>query len=118
MGLSVMVQRDAEWLTITAAGPATLSDFKGFADLIARICQDEHRDTVLVDLREVEQSLSFTEHLQMGAYIAQRLAFLSRMATVVPPVARSGNSERAAQKSGLQLRTFTDMDEALGWLRA
>jgi hypothetical protein len=39
------------------------------------------------------------------------------MATVVPVALRTGNSERAAQKSGLKLRTFTDIGEARAWLR-
>ena len=65
--------------------------------------------------RELDAPVSLIQ--EMGAYIAERLAFLTRMATVVPQAARSGNSERAAQKSGLKLRTFTDMDEAKAWLR-
>lgn len=118
MALSVIVERGAEWLTVKAVGPATLSDFKGFADLIARICADEQRHAVLIDLREVEQKLSFTEHLQMGAYVAERLAPVGKVASVVPAQDRSGNSERAAQKSGLALRTFTGIEEAMAWLRA
>jgi hypothetical protein len=38
------------------------------------------------------------------------------MATVVPERLRSGNSERAAQKSGLRLRTFVSLREAREWL--
>jgi hypothetical protein len=116
MALDVSVAREAGLLAVKARGAATLADFKGFADLIATICREEQREFVLVDLLDVAQSLSFTEHLQLGVYIAERLGFLTRMATVVPEEARSGNSERAAQKSGLRLRTFTDLAQARAWV--
>jgi hypothetical protein len=116
MGLAVDLQRDGDLLIVRGRGGASLADLKGFADLVARICTDEQRQRVMVDLLEVDQELSFTEHLQLGVYIAERLGFLAKMATVVPPQARSGNSERAAQKSGLKLRTFLSLTEARDWL--
>jgi hypothetical protein len=116
MALDVSVTREDELLVVKGRGAAQLVDLKGFADLVATICRDEQREFVLVDLVDVQQSLTFTEHLQLGVYIAQRLSFLTRMATVVPLAQRTGNSERAAQKSGLKLRTFTDMGEAREWL--
>ena len=116
MALDVSLARTDELLRVKGRGAATLADLKGFADMIATICRDEQRAFVLVDLRNVEQHLTFTEHLQLGVYIAEKLNFLTRMATVVPVADRSGNSERAAQKSGLHLRSFTDMVEAEAWM--
>lgn len=116
MALDLSVAREDGLLTVKARGTATLVDLKGFADLVATICREEQRELVLVDLLEVSQTLTFTEHLQLGLYTAEKLAFLARMATVVPLQARTGNSERAAQKSGLRLRTFTEMAEARAWL--
>lgn len=116
MALDVSVAREEGLLVVKGRGEAHLADLKGFADLVATICRDEQRDFVLVDLLDVQQSLSFTEHLQLGVYIAQKLSFLTRMATVVPPAQRTGNSERAAQKSGLKLRTFTDLRAARDWI--
>ena len=40
------------------------------------------------------------------------------MATVVTPANRKGSSEKAAQRLGLPLRTFTDPDEAVDWISA
>jgi hypothetical protein len=116
MALAVTVQREAGLLLVAGQGRAGLADLKGFADLIATICTEEQRTHVLVNLLEVEQDLAFTDHIQLGVYIAEKLGFLHKMATVVPERLRSGNSERAAQKSGLKLRTFTSLDEARGWL--
>ena len=116
MALDVSLDRNGQLLVVTGRGHAALADLKGFADLIGTVCREEQRTHALVDLTHVEQDLTFTDHLQLGVYIADSLQFLEKMATVVPAAARSGNSERAAQKSGLRLRTFTDMDEARQWL--
>jgi len=116
MSLAVTVQREGDLLMVVGQGRATLADLKGFADLVATICTDEQRQRVLVNLLEVEQALTFTDHLQLGVYIADKLGFLQKMATVVPAQYRSGNSERAAQKSGLKLRTFLSLTEARDWL--
>jgi hypothetical protein len=116
MPLDVSVTRENELLVVKGRGDAALADLKGFADMIATICREEQRQLVLIDLLDVQQALSFTEHLQLGVYIAERLGFLTRMATVVPLDQRSGNSERAAQKSGLKLRTFSDLGEARAWM--
>jgi hypothetical protein len=118
MALDVSISREDKLLVVKGRGEATLADLKGFATMIATICSDEQRQFVLIDLLEVQQALSFTEHLQLGVFIAERLGFLARMATVVPAELRSGNSERAAQKSGLKLRTFTDLNEARAWMRS
>jgi hypothetical protein len=40
------------------------------------------------------------------------------VATVVTPANRKGTSEKAAQKLGLRLRSFTDMAEAQAWIAA
>jgi hypothetical protein len=117
MALAVTVQREGDDLLIVVGqGRAELADLKGFADLIATICAEEHRQRVLVNLLDVDQQLAFTDHLQLGVYIADKLVFLRKMATVVPGQYRSGNSERAAQKSGLKLRTFLSLTEARDWL--
>jgi hypothetical protein len=116
MSLQVSVHRQEPGLLVEGLGHARLADLKGFIDMIATICREEHHQRVLVNLLGVQQELTFTEHLQLGVYVAERLGFLERMATVVPPAARSGNSERAAQKSGMHLRTFTQLEEAREWL--
>src|SRR3569832_562597 len=102
MTLAVSVQRAGDLLVVNGQGPATLADLKGFSDLIARICIEEHLQRVLVNLLEIKQHLTFTEHLQLGVHIAEKLGFLRKKTTEETTTARSGNSERAAQKSGLK----------------
>src|SRR5436309_2293114 len=105
MALTVTLHHDREWLRVEAAGPATLADHCGFVDLIAAVCAGAAYTRVLVDMLGLQPQLSFTDHLQLGAYVAEKFKGLHRAATVVAPAARVGASEKAAQKLGAHLRT-------------
>ena len=118
MPFTATVHHDRPYLLIGAAGPASLTDLCALADFVGALCQRSGQRRALIDLQAVELSLSFTEHLQLGAWVADKLARLDRLATVVRPQDRKGTSEMAAQKLGLRLRTFTAMDEAVAWLGA
>ena len=97
--LSLTIHHGAPHLQVDAAGPASLADLCGVADLLATICARQG-------------------YLQLGAYVAQQLRALERVASIVPERYRTGTSEKAAQKAGLQLRTFTSLEEGLAWVRA
>jgi hypothetical protein len=116
MPFAVEIHNDLPYLLVRAQGPATLADLCGAADLVATVARMNARRRALVDLLATEQHLPFTEHLQLGTYVAQALASLERVATVITSANRSGASEKAAQKSGLKLRTFLDLEEARHWI--
>jgi hypothetical protein len=116
MALTVTIHHEPERLRVEAAGPAALADHCGFVDLIAAICAGAGHARVLVNMLELVPQLSFTDHLQLGAYVAEKFKGLDKVATVVSPAARTGSSEKAAQKLGAHLRTFTDLEEARAWL--
>ncbi len=71
-----------------------------------------------MDLQGVSIEFGFTEHLQLGAHAADTLRHLERVASVVDAKYRTGTSEKAAQKLGLQLRTFTSLQEGLDWVQS
>ena len=54
----------------------------------------------------------------VGAYVASRLGHISRIASVVPPTAITGDSERAARRQGGNLRVFSSEAVAEQWLRS
>jgi hypothetical protein len=115
---SLSAQRGLPYLAVEARGPATLAELCAYVDFAAALAHRTHRSRALLDLLQVEISLSFTEHLQLGSHAAERLKPLERVASVVPARYRTGSSEKAAQKNGLNLRTFTSLEEALAWLQA
>jgi hypothetical protein len=116
MPFTVFVEHGA-FLTVRASGPALLADICGLFNLVAEVAARKGDRRALLDLRAVEIDFSFTDHLQLGTHAAQTLRELERVASVVAPRYRTGTSEKAAQKLGLQLRTFTSLDEGLAWLQ-
>ena len=52
----------------------------------------------------------------LGVEVDFPLRGLERVASVVPPDKLTGLGERAAQKMGLRLRTFTNLAEGMEWI--
>ena len=99
-----------------ASGAALLADLYGFMDLVATIAMHLGERRAVMDLTDVEIVLGFTQHLQLGVYAADRLRNLKRVASIVSEKNRTGTSEKAAQQMGLQLKTFTALEEGLQWI--
>ncbi len=114
----VSVHHGPRYLTANGTGPALLTDLFGYMDLVGTIAGKAGYRWAVLNLSGVEIALTFTEHLHLGAYAAQRLRNLDRVASIVSVQNRKGTSEKAAQKMGLQLRTFTDLQEGLAWVTA
>ena len=113
---TVSIDDAGPYFLAVAGGKARLGHLCGLADLSAKVAVAKGCKRALIDLQAVEPHLSFTEHLQLGAHVAASFAPLERVATVVPVNERKGTSEKAAQKHGLHLRTFTSLEEANDWL--
>ena len=113
---TVSIDDAGPYFLAVASGKAQLGHLCGFADLSARVATAKGYKRVLIDLLAVEPHLSFTEHLQLGAHVATAFAPLVRVARVVPLNEKKGTGEKAAQKLGLRLRTFTSLEEANAWL--
>lgn len=116
MHFTATVHHGPDYLLVEGSGPALLTDLCGFMDLVATVAQRSRYRRAVLDLTGVEIALSFTEHLHLGAYAAERLRNLERVASVVSVQNRKGTSEKAAQKLGLRVRTFTSFDEGLQWI--
>jgi len=116
MQFTVGVHHGPDFLLVVCTGPADIADQYAVVDLIARLAEMRGYRRALLDLTGAEPDLAFSDHLQVGGYIAEKLAGLDRVASVVQGKFRSGTSEKAAQKQGLRLRTFTALDEAQEWL--
>jgi hypothetical protein len=113
---SLRAPRGLPYVLVEASGPANLAELCACMDFAAALAHRTNSSRALLNLLHVEIALSFTEHLQLGAHAAERLKALERVASVVPARYRTGSSEKAAQKSGLHLRTFTSLEEGLAWL--
>ena len=118
MPFTATVLHGPGFLLVQGAGPASLADLCGFIDLVATVATMTGQRRAVMNLLDVQIALSFTEHLQLGAYAAEKLRALERVASVVSEQNRNGTSEKAAQKMGLHLRTFTSLAQGLEWVSA
>jgi hypothetical protein len=85
-------------------------------DLVKSLAASRGHRRVLMDMRAVEHDMPFTEHLQLGTYLVDKLASIERLASVVPPERMVGVTARVARKLGVAVRTFDDLPEATRWL--
>ena len=118
MRFTVTVDHSFDYLLVKASGPASLADLFGYMDLVATIATNVGSRRAVMDLQDVVIDLAFTDHLKLGVYASDRLRHLKRVASVVSVANRSGTSEKAAQQMGLQLKTFTSLEEGLAWIVA
>lgn len=116
MSVAIRIHRETGVLVAEASGRATLADLCGMASLVGTATSMSGETRAVLHLLEVEIDLAFTEHLQLGSFVAQQLQHLQRVASVVPERYRTGTSEKAAQKGGLRFRTFTDPAQAMAWV--
>lgn len=113
---TVSVRHTLPYLLVEAAGPASLADLCAYMDFVGALARKKPYRRALMDLRAVDIELAFTDHITLGAHAAEKLRDLERVASVVDIKYRTGTSEKAAQKSGLNLRTFTSLADGIGWI--
>ena len=110
------ITRSARFVRWQVSGPTSLENFVALIDAVAAESRRRGDSRVMVDLRAVEGTLKFTEQLSVGEIVALKLAHLVKLASVVPPEQITRNSERVAVRKGLQLRVFSQEEEAAAWL--
>ena len=104
------------YLLLVATGEAMVCDVLGMLDMAAQAAKHQKYTRAMFDLMAVKIDFSFSDHVMIGMRAAEVLKGMERVATVVNTDFRVGTSERAAQKDGLALQTFTDLTQASEWL--
>jgi hypothetical protein len=117
MTFVIRIHHQAGLLVAECSGSGSFASLCGLAAFVGVTTSRSSERRAVLDLQAVDIELSFTDHLQLGSFVARQLQHLERVASIVPQRYRTGTSEKAAQKGGLLLRTFTDADLALAWVR-
>jgi hypothetical protein len=112
------IKRSSRFVRWRVSGQTSLENFVALIDAVAQESQRRGDSKVMVDLRTVDGTLKFTDQLALGEIVAVRLAHLAKLASVVPPAQITRNSERAALRKELQLRVFSNEEDAAAWLAA
>jgi hypothetical protein len=111
------VERTPHYVRFNVTGSASL---KNYFDLIEGAAKDTaaNKDAfALVDIRKVVGRLSFTDQFFIGEVVAQKLTHLRRLANLVAADPGSYNSDRVANRKGVNLHSFDSEQQAIAWLR-
>jgi hypothetical protein len=118
MSLSFTVEQREGHAVVRVDGEPTLEEFLSFVQRLAADSRQWPASHALVDLRGVRTLKAFTEHYAVGEAVGRELRHLRRIASVVPADRITRASEKTAQQAGVNLRVFTDEQEAIAWLAA
>jgi hypothetical protein len=116
MPLQLTINHGLPYLVVEVSGPAQFPDHRGVIALASAVCAATPYRRCLIDLREMQTEMPFSEHLQLGTFFGESFRALEKVASVVTPALRLGISEKAAQRMGARLRAFTDIEDAKAWL--
>jgi hypothetical protein len=116
MLFTVSTTRFSQYVQVEVGGPSSLKNFVEMVSAFAGETLYWSDRRALVDLRKVIGELTAQEQVFLGELVAQDLAHLEKIASVVPEALLTHNSENAAQEMGMRLRVFSSKEEAVAWL--
>lgn len=113
---NIGVKHGGPVLLIVGSGPAEFCDMCACIDAAERVSRAKRYRRILMDLLAVQPFFTPEEHAKVGAHAAACLGHFERVALVVAADTRTGIGESAAQRAGLNTRTFTELHAAEAWL--
>jgi hypothetical protein len=118
MPFTVTLRRSPQYARFDVEGPASLKNYFDLIDEAARETLAHGDKKAMVDLRGVAGRLNFTDQFFIGDVVGKKLTHLRKLASLVPDDPGSYNSERVANRNGVNLRSFADEQQAIDWLLA
>ena len=116
MPFTIAIERSIGYVRFNVAGPPSLKNYFDLIELAAKDMEASGQKYGLVDLRGVTGRLSFTDQFFIGDVVGQKLANVTKIATLVPDDPESYNSPKVARRKGVDVRTFNDEAAAIAWL--
>jgi hypothetical protein len=113
------IVKKEDYLQITFSGPFSIDAAKRSVDDMVAACRKEHCAKVLFDCRPMTGDLTVLDRFEVGQYgegtIPQtvKIAMLGRNEQILP----DRFFETVARNRGVNLLLFTEVDDALKWLK-
>ena len=121
MSYNLDIREEQDYLHVRATGTRTFEAVAEMATQILNACIEHGTDSVLVDVRELEGRLSTIGAYEMPTTVFPKLKGrgLKRAAIVDREQYEDGFPflETVARNRGFNLHIFSDVDEAIAWLR-
>ena len=120
MSESIVIVDKQDYLLAVYVGEYNIADARVTIDQILRSIHQNGSRTVLLDCRQMTGQLSIWDRYQTAIYGQKMIGKVAKMA-LVRSQERAGADrflENVAVNRGINLRLFSDYDEALAWLKS
>ena len=116
MDYDVAIRKQARYMRVTVSGRPTLDELLSLIHLLGVDSEGWPKHRVLVDLRGVRTPFDHAQQFRIGEEAAASLHHMERIASLVPPERVTRVSEKAARRSGTNVRVFAEERAAVAWL--
>jgi hypothetical protein len=116
MAFDVTYRNADHYVVASIIGAPTIDEFLAALQRIGADSVGWPQPMVLVDLRGVATTYTFTEQFRIGQAVAMNFAHLAKAAAVVQAERITRVGEKAARHSGAQVGVFATEEEAARWL--
>ncbi len=118
MGIKITYVKEREHLVANFTGSGGLLEIGVRLALLARRCRREKRSRLLIDITRVNEVPTVSQRFQAGKRAAVFAEYGIRVAVMCSPeqVEPRRLVELVAQNRGVDVRVFTDLSAAQGWL--
>lgn len=116
--MQVSIEHRDEFTAVQVSGSPSLAQFVSFVQQVAVECRSWPHPRGLFDLRGVQTLRTVTDHVAIGQAVAEHLAHLQKLASIVLPDRVTGISRKVAREGGVNLAVFVDEGAAVAWLTA
>ena len=113
------IYQEGDIIRVVVTGVFSLGLAKQVVDAAIRVCEESHLVRALVDIRPMQGDLATLDRYEAGTYGAKvipravAVAMLARQDQISP----DSFFENVLVNRGVNLRVFSDPEEAIEWLR-
>lgn len=116
MSYDVAVDPKAHYTRVTVTGRPSFEEMLSLIHLLGVESETWKEHKVLMDLRGVVAKFSPAEEFRVGEEAAVSMSHMERIASVVLPERVTRVSEKAARRTGANVRVFDNEAAAIAWL--
>ena len=120
MSEMIEVHDKHDYVLVEFVGEFNVEAAKQTIDRAVQACAEYGQPAVLLDCRKMTGSLSIMDRFQVAVYGQTSIGKIARLALVRRPDADPPDRfvETVAVNRGINLKLFTDIEQAIEWLRS
>ena len=118
MNIKLKIEEMPGYLKTTFKGTSTTAEAERQFELLAEKCKSTSKNRLLLDFRRIAADISLLERYELGKRTLVFAQNKCKVAAVCKPEQHDSHYflETVAQNRWVDLRVFTSVDDAVGWL--